>query len=183
MRERKISKRIGRVFDHSYFLINRLAGNYPKLNSSEITVQLWINICSLSGKKCMNKLKYLFILSFFIISCKKDGQEPSVAGNWEWFKATGGIANIYLTPQNSGHSWYLKLNANYTSFQTGDLFTGGEGTYTLTEDTNPNWPRRLLNITTHGATLTFAYSFITNDTLRLDENIEADGLSYFLVRQ
>lgn len=131
----------------------------------------------------MKRLTYLIILVFLFISCKKNEQASALVGQWEWFKATGGIGNIYQTPQNSGFSWQLKLNADYTSEQTGDLMLNGNGTYTLTDDTEPGSSKKLLNITTNGVTQTFSYSFVSRDTLRLDQNVEADGLSYFLVRE
>lgn len=125
----------------------------------------------------------LIIIASLLTSCKKNEQTPAIVGQWEWFKATGGIGNIYQTPQNSGFTWQLKLNADYTSEQTGDLMLSGNGTYTLTDDTEPGSSKKLLNITTNGATQTFSYYFITRDTLQLDQNVEADGLSYFLVRE
>ena len=131
----------------------------------------------------VNNLKFLVIVTLLFTTCKKEQNNSPVAGQWEWFKATGGIGNIYQTPQNSGRSWQLTLNPDYTSSQTGDLMPGGAGTYTLTEDINPGWHKQLLNITSNGLVTTFSYSFISHDTLRLDHHIEVDGLSYFLVRK
>ena len=133
----------------------------------------------------MKRLMFLVLLTTLFSSCRKDEQVSDIVGQWEWYLATGGIANIYQTPQNSGFSWQLRLNANYTSEQTGDLMIvgNGNGTYTLTEDKEGGIPRKLVNITTNGATQTYIYTFITRDTLRLDQDLTADGLSYFLVRE
>lgn len=126
---------------------------------------------------------FLVIITLLFTSCKKEQNNSPVVGKWEWFKATGGIGNIYQTPQNSGRSWHLTLNPNYSSLQTGDLMPGGLGTYTLTVDINPSGHRQLVTINSTGISTTFSYSFITHDTLRLDDHIEVDGLSYFLVRK
>ena len=50
----------------------------------------------------------------------------------------------------------------------------GNGTYTLTEDKEGGIPRKLVNITTNGATQTYIYTFITRDTLRFDQDLTAD---------
>ena len=128
---------------------------------------------------------FLILLTTLFGSCRKEELVSDIVGQWEWYLATGGIGNIYQTPQNSGFSWQLKLNANYTSEQTGDLMIvgNGNGTYTLTEDKENGIPRKLVNITTNGVTQTYIYTFITRDTLRLDQDLTADGLSYFLVRE
>lgn len=131
----------------------------------------------------MNRLIYFAVISLFFISCKKERTNSAVVGQWEWYKASGGIGNINQTPQNSGRSWQLTLNQDYTSSQTGDLMPAGNGTYTLTEDMSTVPPRQLLSINSNGMITTFHYSFISNDSLRLDQHVEADGLSYFLVRE
>jgi hypothetical protein len=132
----------------------------------------------------MNKLAYLIILFLLFSSCKKDCEDSPVAGQWEWYKATGGIGNIYQTPQNTGRSWQLILNSDYTFTQTGDLMPTGNGTYTLTEETTlPGWKRTLVNINLNGMIHTYSYTMVSQDSLRLDDHIEADGFSYFLVRE
>ncbi len=133
----------------------------------------------------MKRIMFLILLTTLFGSCRKEELVSDIVGQWEWYLATGGIGNIYQTPQNSGFSWQLKLNANYTSEQTGDLMIvgNGNGTYTLTEDKENGIPRKLVNITTNGVTQTYIYTFITRDTLRLDQDLTADGLSYFLVRE
>ncbi len=131
----------------------------------------------------INKLIYFIVISLLFISCKKDRTSSPVVGQWEWYKASGGIGNINQTPQNSGHTWQLTLSSDYKSSQTGDLMPAGNGTFTLTDDMGSVPPRQLLNITTNGTVSSFHYSFISNDSLRLDQHVEADGLSYFLVRK
>ncbi|MEO6671057.1 MAG: hypothetical protein ABIN36_16365 [Ferruginibacter sp.] len=132
----------------------------------------------------MIKLKYFLVCFLFFASCKKNNNDSSsITGQWEWFKATGGIGNVYQTPQSSGRSWQLTLNPDFSVSQTGDLMPGGDGTYTLTEETNQNSTRQLLNISSNGELTTFSYTFVSNTILRLDQNVETDGLSYFLVRE
>ena len=79
----------------------------------------------------MKRLMFLVLLTTLFSSCRKDEQVSDIVGQWEWYLATGGIANIYQTPQNSGFSWQLRLNANYTSEQTGDLMIVGNGNGTF----------------------------------------------------
>lgn len=131
----------------------------------------------------MRQLLYITIGLLFFAGCKKKDEQSPIIGQWNWVKATGGIGNIYQTPQNSGLSWQLTLNPNFSVTQSGSLMTAGNGTFTLTEDTDPVWPRHLLLITLGNEVTTYSYSFLSNDTLRLDNRIEVDGLSYFLVRE
>lgn len=131
----------------------------------------------------MRQLLYITIGLLLFASCKKKDEQSPIIGQWNWVKATGGIGNIYQTPQNSGLSWQLTLNPNFSATQSGSLMTAGNGTFTLTEDTDPVWPRHLLHITLGNEVTTYSYSFLSNDTLRLDNRIEVDGLTYFLVRE
>ena len=129
------------------------------------------------------KIISLLILSFLTGSCKKAEQTPAITGQWEWYKTTGGFGGIEQTPQNSGFSWQLTLRADRSAMQTGDLVAAGNGTYTLTEDMQDGQARKLINITINAVTTAYVYSFISKDRLRLDQDIQADGFSYFLVRE
>jgi hypothetical protein len=107
-------------------------------------------------------------------------------GQWTWYKSTGGIANINISPQSTGLIWSLSFNSNSTCFQDGTFSPGnnGSGTYTLTEVINPqNVIIQYINITSQNNIRQFRYSFISVDTLRLDDKIELDGLSNFFVRE
>lgn len=136
----------------------------------------------------MKIIKHLLIVLCICGSCKKSTSEtdPSpVTGQWTWYKSTGGIANINITPQSTGLNWSLSFNSNSTCFQDGTFspINNGPGTYTLTEIITPqNVVIRYINITSAGNLRQFRYSFITADTLQLDEKIEVDGLSNFFVR-
>jgi hypothetical protein len=131
----------------------------------------------------MKKIKYLALLFFLFVACTKDTPDTSpVVGQWIWFKSTGGLANVYTTPQNTGRSWGLKLNQDLTCFQSGDLLVSETGVYTLTEEINPQWTAKFLNITFPDGIKKYNYSFISQDTLRLDDHTETDGLSNFFVK-
>lgn len=140
-------------------------------------------------KEFMKTLKNLLILLCLFTSCKKNtcDTDPSpVVGQWTWYKSTGGIANINITPQSTGLNWSLRFNSNTTCFQDGTFSptSNGPGTYTLTEVINPqNVVIRYINITSAGNIRQFRYSFISADSLQLDDKIELDGLSNFFVRE
>ena len=130
------------------------------------------------------KITYLVVIAFLFSSCKKMDQDAALTGQWEWYKTTGGLGGINQTPQNSGLSWQLNLHSDHTFSQTGDLFPAGNGTYTLTEDMDAGMRRKFVHMSCNGRTSTYNYIFNSRgDSLRLDENIQADGLSYFLVRE
>lgn len=137
----------------------------------------------------MKTVKNLLILLCFCASCKKNSSDlnpPPVVGQWTWYKSTGGIANINITPQSTGLVWGLGFNSNSTCFQDGTYSPGnnGPGTYTLTEVMNPGHITvQYINITFQNNLSQFRYSFISADTLRLDDKIELDGLSNFFVRK
>jgi hypothetical protein len=136
----------------------------------------------------MKIIKNLLIVLCLCASCKKSAPDtdPSpVIGQWTWYKSTGGIANINITPQSTGLNWSLHFNSNSTCFQDGTFspINNGPGTYTLMEIITPqNVVIRYINITSAGSIRQFRYSFITADTLQLDDKIEVDGLSNFFVR-
>ncbi len=134
----------------------------------------------------MKNIQYLLILFCFFIACKKDchiSNTSAIVGQWRWIKSTGGIGNIYQTPENSGYSWNIELNKNFTCYQSGVLFLNGNGWYTLSDDTNSGRKINHIAITVNNQTIDFNYFLISNDTLRLDNRIDTDGLSYFLVRK
>lgn len=136
----------------------------------------------------MKTLKYFLVLLCLCTACKKDTSDiesSPVVGHWTWYKSSGGIANINITPQSSGLNWELYFNSNSTCFQDGTFSpsSNGSGTYTLTEVINPqNIVLHYINITSQNNIRQFRYSFISADTLQLDDKIEVDGLSNFFVR-
>ncbi len=137
----------------------------------------------------MKIIKNLLIILCLCASCKKstsDTDPSPVLGHWTWYKSTGGIANINITPQSTGLDWSLRFNSNSTCFQDGTFspINNGTGTYFLTEVITPqNAVIRYINITFAGNIREFRYSFISTDTLQLDDKIEVDGLSNFFVRE
>ena len=133
----------------------------------------------------MGKIKYLIFIVCFFAACTKKTSDtsPSIVGHWEWVKSTGGLANVNLTPQNTGRSWALTFNSDLTCIQTGDFRSNQTGAFTLTEQIILSERIQWINITFNGRIENYSYSFISRDTLRLDENLDVDGLSNFFVKR
>lgn len=131
----------------------------------------------------MKLLCFVFSFCLFTACTKSHPDSLDVAGHWEWIKSTGGIANIHQTPQNSNYNCELVLNNDHTYSITGNLFMTGSGMFSLTDEVYESGTLKILNIMYPGYTDNFNYSFISNDTLRLDHHLEVDGFSYFFVRK
>jgi hypothetical protein len=132
----------------------------------------------------MKKIKYLIIICCLFTACKKDTLYSSgIIGQWRWVESMGGLSNVHQTPANTGYLWGIKLNANLTCFQTGNVFPTETGTYSLSEQTEYDKTRKYLNIKTFHSTQQYNYIFISKDTLLLQDHAGTDGLSHFFVRE
>ncbi len=131
----------------------------------------------------MKKLKYLVLLAFVFTACKKDTHNDvaTIVGQWEWIKTTGGAYGVYYTPQNTGRTWKLTLNSDLTIFQSGNLTSNESGVYTKTEEINSWGTIPILRMIFPSHLQSYHY-VISSDTLRLNEYPEADGFSYYLVK-
>ena len=91
--------------------------------------------------------------------------------------------NLAGPGKNIGRSWALTFNSDHTCIQTGDFRSNETGAFTLTEQIILSKKIQYVNITFNGRIENYSYSFISRDTLRLDENLDVDGLSNFFVKR
>ncbi len=85
----------------------------------------------------MKTLIYFFILSFGLVSCSSDEEtkieNSDFIGKWNWTNTDGGIGfHIHETPETTGKTYNLNLNANYSFSFFEDGTEIANGTYELT---------------------------------------------------
>ncbi len=130
--------------------------------------------CVNQQNRCMIKFAVTIISLFLFSACNKDNQtESAVKGQWKWFKSQ---AWTTVTPQSSGKTWELTLNADFSCSQSGTLFPLQSGHYTLVNDSI------YINFTGNNFTTRFRYFFGSTDTLHLDSGAPADAPVHSLER-
>ncbi|MFT3910834.1 MAG: hypothetical protein QM737_15560 [Ferruginibacter sp.] len=125
----------------------------------------------------MKRLKFLPLIFCFFVACKKHHEDvkQQVAGQWEWVSSFGGIAGMSYTPQSTGQTWGLKLNADLSFIQTGNFSGSDTGIYSTTQETTGSSTTDYLNLFfIHTGDKKYSYTFLS-DTLVLDDG-NVDGL-------
>ncbi|MES1198280.1 MAG: hypothetical protein ABUL41_03290 [Chitinophagaceae bacterium] len=138
----------------------------------------------------MRKLKWPVALLFLFISCKKDSSGGSttptktIVGQWTWYKSVSVIATV--TPQSSGHFWGLKFNSDSSCVQSGDLYAGGTGTYSLGYIVAPMASGTSLKITIPLYTQTYIYNLKSTDSLQIYDPAappSVDGNTHYFIKR
>jgi len=125
----------------------------------------------------MKRLKFLPLVFCFFVACKKhhEAVKPQLTGQWEWVSSFGGIAGITYTPQSTGQTWGLKLNADLSFIQTGDFSGSDTGVYSVTQQPSGSSTINYINLFfVHNGDEQYSYTF-SSDTLVLGDG-NADGL-------
>lgn len=87
------------------------------------------------------------------------------------------MVNYIFTPQNTGKTWQLTFNPDFTCSQTGTLLPVKDGIYTLSIDSLHIAFRSDSYITK------FNYEYLSQDTLILDSGSPVDAPIFFFVRK
>jgi hypothetical protein len=125
----------------------------------------------------------VFILVIFGAgSCKKSTQQPSnsLIGKWRWVKSVGGIAEVTLTPQNTGNNFRDEFYADstYKRFKNDSLLI--KRNYSIIKkgyNYTPTEKNDVLKIGDWRSIIT-----IKNDTLYLNDLFISDGFEDTYVR-
>ena len=138
----------------------------------------------------MRKLKWLVALLFLFISCKKDSSggttvqtTKTIVAQWAWYKSVSVIATV--TPQSSGHLWGIKFNSDSSCVQTGDLYPGGTGTYSLGYTVAPLASGTSLKITIPLYSQTYIYNLKSKDSLEIYDPASppsVDGNTHYFIK-
>ena len=136
----------------------------------------------------MKKYNYLILALFLFVACRKpqdmSALKPppiftpypkvnTLIGTWEWYKYKSW--SIDYTPQSTGKTWELKLNADSTGSQSGTLFPVVGGVYTVTGN--------ILDVRFTNHRIKYCYYFISYDSLVLDSGSAHDSPIFYLVRK
>jgi hypothetical protein len=110
-----------------------------------------------------------------VVSCKKDtqahaGQHESLIGTWKWVRQTdaiaiNGIPYDTLTPQNTGITQFLDLNADSTWALSQNNKVVNSGDFKISQALTPFGPIYFLDFIGRNGSDSLVNHSISNDTL------------------